>query len=123
MEHYKISKLLNHPTVSKFVTKKWIEVNDLSSFQYSVNKNIRFKNSFLRSDLCGYSYAYIFVKWTIDLLAAAANENYKAEKDFAFKNNTPFRSFISKINSTFIENIEDLDIVIPKHNLLEYSQN
>ena len=43
MEHYKISKLLNDSTVSKFATKKWIEVNDLSSGQYSVNKNKRLK--------------------------------------------------------------------------------
>ena len=40
MEHYKISKLLKNSTVSKFVTKKWIEKNDLSTGQYSVNKNI-----------------------------------------------------------------------------------
>ena len=52
MEHYKISKLFNDSTVSKFVTSKWIEVNDLSVGQYSVNKNIRFKTSLLRSDLC-----------------------------------------------------------------------
>ena len=38
MEHYKISKLLNNSKVSKFVTKKWIEVNDLSSGQYPVEK-------------------------------------------------------------------------------------
>ena len=42
MEHYKISKLLNDSSVLKFVTKKWIEVNDLSSGLYSVNKNIKF---------------------------------------------------------------------------------
>ena len=42
MEHYKTSKLLNYSTVSKFVTRKWIEVNDLSTSQYSVKKNIRF---------------------------------------------------------------------------------
>ena len=30
MEHYKISKLLNDSTVSKFMTKKWIEVNNLT---------------------------------------------------------------------------------------------
>ena len=40
MEHYKISKLLKNSTVSKFVTKKWIEKNVLSTGQYSVNKNI-----------------------------------------------------------------------------------
>ena len=54
MEHYKISKLLTDSTVSKFVTKIWIEVNDLSSGQYSDNKNIRFKTSMLRSNPCDY---------------------------------------------------------------------
>ena len=38
----------------------------------------------LRSDLCDYSDAYIVVKRTIDLLAAAANENDKTEKDVFF---------------------------------------
>ena len=28
MEHYKISKLLNDSTASKFVTKEWVDVND-----------------------------------------------------------------------------------------------
>ena len=54
MEHYKISKLLKDSTVSKFVTKNWIQVNDLSSGQYSVNKNFSFKTSILRLDLCDY---------------------------------------------------------------------
>ena len=30
---------------------------------------------------------------------------------------------LSKINNTFIDNAEDLDIVIPMYNLLEYSDN
>ena len=45
--------------------KKWVEVKDLSSGQYSVKKNIRFKTSMLRSDLCDYSEAYIVVKRTM----------------------------------------------------------
>ena len=57
MELFKISKLLNNSTVSEFVTKKWIEVNDLSGGQYSVNKNVRFKTSMLRSNLCDYNDA------------------------------------------------------------------
>ena len=65
MEHYKISKLLNNPTVSKFVTKKWITINYVSSGQYSVNKNIRFKTLMQRSDLRVDSDAYIVVKGTI----------------------------------------------------------
>ena len=67
MEHYKKSKLLNALTVSKFVTKKWIEVNNLSSGQYSTNKNIRFKTSILRSDLCDYNDAYINAKVRISV--------------------------------------------------------
>ena len=42
-----------------------MKVNDLSSGPYSVNKNIRFKTSLLRSDLCDYSDAYIVVKGII----------------------------------------------------------
>ena len=117
MEHYEISKLLNDSTVSKFVTKKWIEVNDSSSSQYSVDKNLKFKTSMLRSDLCDYSNAYIVVKGAIDLLVADVNENDKAQKYFAFKNNAPFRSSISKINSTLIKNAEVLDIVMSMYNL------
>ena len=41
MELYKISKLLNDSTVLKFVSRKWIEVNDLSNGQYLVNKNYK----------------------------------------------------------------------------------
>ena len=76
-----------------------------------------------RSDLCDYKDAYIVVKGTIDLLPTDANENDKAQKNFVIKNNAPFRSCISKINSTLIDNAEDLDIVMLIYNLLEYSQN
>ena len=115
MKHYKISKLLNDSTVSKFVTKKWTEASDLSSSQYSVKKNMRFKTSKLRSDLCDYSNAYIFVNGTIDLLATNANKNDKVQKNVAFKINAPFRSWISKINSTLMYNAESIDIVMPMY--------
>ena len=72
---------------------------------------------------CDYSYEYILVKEAIDLLAAPTNVNDQAEKDFAFENNAPFRSCISKINSTLTDNGEYLDIVMPMYNLLEYRQN
>ena len=38
MEHHEISKLLDDSILTNFVTRKWIEVNDLSDGQYSVNK-------------------------------------------------------------------------------------
>ena len=51
--------------MSKFLAKNCMEVNDLSSSQYSVNKNIRFKTSMLGSDLGDYSDAYIVAKGII----------------------------------------------------------
>ena len=48
MEHYKIFRLIHDSTVPKFLTKTWIEVNYLSSGQYSVDKNIRFKTLMLK---------------------------------------------------------------------------
>ena len=77
----------------------------------------------LRSYLCDYNDAYIVVKTTIDLLTAAANENDKAQKNVAFKNNAPFRLCISNFNSKLTENAEDFDIIMPMYNLLKYSPN
>ena len=44
------------------------------------------------------------------------------EKKLAFKNNASFINCISKINGTKIANAEDLDVVMPMYNLLEYSK-
>ena len=61
-------KYLSHQTIrvhqklrqkKKKKKKKWIEVNDLSSGQYSVNKCIMLKSSMLESNLCDYIDAYI----------------------------------------------------------------
>ena len=59
MEHRKICRVLNDSSVSKFITRKWIEVNELSNGHYSVNKNIRFETKMPRSNLCYHSDAYI----------------------------------------------------------------
>ena len=48
----------------RFVTKKWIEVNDQSGEIYNVIKEIRIKTSMLRSDLCDFSDGYVVVKET-----------------------------------------------------------
>ena len=37
--------------------------------------------------------------------------------------NVPFISCISKINGVRIDNAEDLDVVMPMYNLLEYIKN
>ena len=67
MEYQKITILLGKipDKVPRFITKKWIEVHDQSGETYNTNKQIRFKTSMLRSDLCDYSDAYIVVKGKI----------------------------------------------------------
>ena len=98
----------------------------------------------LRSDLCDYSDAYIVVKGTITVdkktftaddfeapnntaanatATNTANDNAFGEKKLVFKNNAPFINCISKINGVKIDNAEDLDVVMPMYNLLEYSKN
>ena len=108
--------------MSKFVTRKWIEVNNLSTGQYSAYKKIKFKASMLRSGLCNYSDACIVVKEGIRS-AGGTNVANRINKNLIFKNNSPFKSCISKINSTFIENPEDLDTIMAMYNLLEYSDS
>ena len=69
----------------------------------------------LRTDLCEYSDGYIVVKGKISV--RGTNDANKRNKRLTFKNNAPFRSCLLKINDTFIDNAEDLDIVIPMYNL------
>ena len=68
----------------RFVTEKWIEVYDQSGGNYNVNKEIRIKTSMLRSDLCGFSDAYIVPKGNI---IVANPDVAKRNKEVAFKNN------------------------------------
>ena len=74
-----------------------------------------------RPDLCEHSEAYIVVKGTIT--AEGTYDANKRNKKLTFKNNAPFRSCISKINNTFIDNAVHLDIIMPMYNLLENSDN
>ena len=119
MEFQKISNLLditsNNKDLTKYVTKKWIEVYDQSEKNYNLNKEIRTKTPMFRSDLCDFSDAYIVVKG--DITVTNPN-NAKRNKAVAFKNNAPFTNCISKINGVKIDNAEDLDVVMPMYNLL-----
>ena len=88
-----------------------IEVQSQSGNTYNMSKPIRFKTSMLRSDLCDYSDAYVWVKGTITVTDPNTNANF--DRRLTLKNNAPFISCISKINAELVENDEDLDIVMP----------
>ena len=125
MEYDKINNLLlpednESEQLSKFVTREYARVNSLSN-TYNENKSIRFKTPMLRSNLCDYSDAYILVNGTITV--TGNNPKDRQNRPLILKNNAPFISCITRINGELIEDADDLDIVMPMYNLLEYSKN
>ena len=125
MEYDKINNLLlsednESEELSKFVTREYVRVNSLFD-AYNENKSTRFKTLMLRLNLCDYSDAYILVKGTITL--ARNNLRDRQDRPLIFKNNALFVSCITRINGELIEDADDLDIVMPMYNLLEYSKN
>ena len=65
----------------------------------------------LKSSLCGYSNAYIFVKGIISNIQAI------------FKKCAPFNDWITEINDTQVDSVKVLDVVLPMDNLIEYSDS
>ena len=128
MEYQKITNLLGNASnqPSKFRTRNWVETNDDKRGTYT-SKNISFKTTMLRSNLCDYADAYILVKGTITITGAgdddAAKRLDERNKGVIFKNCAPFTKCINRINNTEIDNAKDIDIVMPMYNLIEYSDN
>ena len=59
---------------------------------------------------------YILAKGDITITAPPAAQ-------VSFKNSAPFTKCITKIDETTIDNVEDLDLVIPIYNLKKYNSN
>ena len=94
----------------------------------------------LRSNLCDYADAYVLVKGTITITGNAGPESNpdaprnaaqllaarqadERNKDVIFKNCAPFTKCISRINNADTDNAQDIDIVMPMYNLIEYNDN
>ena len=56
-------------------------------------------------------------------ITVRGNNANRINKKLTFNDSGPFKSCILKINNTLIDNAENLDIVMPMYNLLEYSGN
>ena len=127
MECQKVINLLdNIPNqTSIFSTNDWVEINNEWCGTYNTNSQFKFKTSMLITGLCDYSDTYILVKGTIWLAntEAAAPSKNDIVKKVILKNWTPFTGWISKMNNKQIDNAKDTDIVMPKHILIEYSNN
>ena len=133
MEYQKNRKLDNGVALnasnqpSKFRTKNWVEANDESRGGYTTGSDIKFKTTMLRSSLCDYADAYILVKGTITITGAgddaAVRQVDERDKDVIFNNCAPFTKCISKTNDTDIGHAQDIYMIIPMYNLMEYSDN
>ena len=129
MECQKTANLLDNASnqPSKFRRKNWVEANDESRGWYTTRSDIKFKTTMLKSSLCDYADAYILVKGTIRITGAgddaAARRANERNKGVLLQNCPPFTKFTSKINNTEIDNSQDIDIVMPTYNLIEYSDN
>ena len=119
METQKIVNLLNGSDNenSKFATKKWYVIDSESKGNYSHENPIKFLTSSLESSLCDYSDAYVLV--TGNIAVVGANNNTKV----ALRNCAPFRKGKTKINETFINEAEYINIAVPMYNLTECSKN
>ena len=101
METQKIVNLLNDSEKlnSKFVTRKWYIINDQNNGQYGIGNDndstIKFETKVIKPNLCDYSDVYILVTFIL----------------------------ATHINDEHVENAENLDIIMPMYNLIEYSDN
>ena len=123
MEIQKVANLLGNVDNEflKFATRKWYVISDQNYADCgNGNENgttIKFETKVIKSNLCDYSDAYILV--TGDITATGGDANTKV----AFKNCAPFTKCVTHINDEHVDNADNLDIVMPMYNLIEYSDN
>ena len=122
MESQKIINLLdsNDNESQKFATKRRYIINDQNTGNNAYGNGedgttIKFETKVIKPNLCDYSDVYILVTGNI--------QNKPANSVVAFKNCAQFRTCDVTINDEHVEKAEDLDIVMPMYNLLEYSDN
>ena len=90
--------------------------NDLSNEKYDIGYKIIYKKEVLKSNLCDYNDDYILVRGNITIIG------YQVTK-IAFRNCAPFTKCTTKIDGAKIDDVEDLDVVMPMYNLIESSSN
>ena len=123
METQKIINLLGDVDneSSKLTTRKWYFINDQNNTDYGEgNKSgtaVKFETKFIKWNLCDYLDAYILVAENITATGGNVNTTN------VFKNCAPFTKCITHINDEHFDGAENLDIIMPMYNLIEYSDN
>ena len=114
METQRIVNLLND-------SEKWYIINVQNNGQYGIGNDndstINFETKVIKPNLCDYSDAYILVTRDIKVTGIPADTNV------AFKNCTPFARCGTHINDEHVETADNVGIIMPMYNLIEYSDN
>ena len=100
-------------------------INDENNTNYGVDKDtgannpdtIKYDTRVLKPNLCDYAEAYILVDGTIRV------GNALNATTLALKNCAPFTKCNLEINDENDHTAENLDMVMPMYNLIEYSDN
>ena len=105
---------MNDANNCKLVTRKWNIISDYSKLNYGTGNEIIYNTEVLKYNLCDYNDAYILVTGDITVRAAP-------DTQVAFENCAPFSKYIIKIDETTIGDAENLNLVMPMYNLIEYN--
>ena len=123
METQKIVNLLNDTgnESSEFARRKWYVIKDQNNTENGEGDEngsaIKFETKVIKPFLRDCSDAYILV--TGNITATGGNANTSV----AFKNCAPFTRCVTDINDEHVETAENLDIIMPMYNLIEYSDD
>ena len=106
---------------SKFGTRNWYVINYQNNTNYDeVNENgttVKFETQVFKSNPYDYTDAYIFPLRDVTTTGGDANTRV------AFKNCALFTKWIPHINDEHVDNANNLGIIMPMYNLIEYSDN
>ena len=115
MEHQKILNLLNEANNFKFVTRKWIIVNDNPKWNYGEGKENTYNTELLKFNFCDYIDIYVLLRGGVTFAGALQTQE-------VFKHCAPFNKCITNDGAT-TGDVENLDLVMPMYTLIEYSSN
>ena len=108
--------LLNEASDSKFLTRKWNIANDQSNANYDVGNKIIYSTEVSKSNLYNYNDVCILVGGNIVI---AGNTAVRV----TFKNCALLTKCITKTDGATMDDAENLDLVMPNYNLIEYISN
>ena len=123
MEIQKIINLLGDADneSSKFATRKWYVINDQNNTDYGEESEdgttVKSETKVIESNLCDHWGTYILATGNITATDGGINDRV------AFKTCAPFTKWITHISNEHVDNTNNLDIIMPMYNLIEYSDD